>query len=164
MDRHDFECPINVKGAPDTISITKLDTAGAVVSIGLRTTRIQTGDNRMITVPNSVLGESEVINYNLPDPRYRAEIDFIAVGESFCQIKSLIEKTVRGIEGVLADKPVDVIYLFFGGTGREIRVRWWIDSINNLFHVQTKVLVALEKALDEAGIETPNLTYDLHVH
>lgn len=147
----------------DTIYITKLDKAGVVVSIGLRTTRIHNADNQRITVPNSVLGESEVINYSLPDPRHRTQIDFVAVGESFDHLKQLIEKTVLGTEGVLQDKPVNVIYLSFGGAGREIRVSWWVESVSSQFRVQTKVLVALEKALDEAGIETPNVTFDLNV-
>jgi small-conductance mechanosensitive channel len=148
----------------DLIYLPKLNMSGEVIAIGLRTTRIRTGDNQWIIVPNSEIAESEVINYSFPDPRHRTQVDFVTVGESFDQLQQLIEKTVLGIEGVLTDRPVDVIYLSFGGTGREIRVRWWIESLSSQFRVQTEVLVALEKALDEAGIETPNLTYDLQVN
>jgi small-conductance mechanosensitive channel len=147
----------------DIIYLPNLNTSGEVISIGLRTTRIRTGDNRRVIVPNSEIAESAVINYSQPDPRHRVQIDFVVVGESFDLLQKLIEKTVSEIEGVLPDKPVDVTYLSFGGTGREIRVGWWVESVSSQFRVQTKVLVALEKALDEAGIETPNLTYDLNV-
>ncbi|NCF66162.1 MAG: mechanosensitive ion channel [Chloroflexi bacterium] len=147
----------------DIIHLPQLDMSGEVISIGLRTTRIRTGDNRRIIVPNSELGESAVINYSLPDPSHRSQVDFVVVGESFEQLELIIVETVRAIEGVLPDKPVDVHYLSFGGTGREIRVGWWVESVSSHLPVQTKVLVALEKALDVAGIETPNLTYDLNV-
>ena len=135
-----------------------------VISIGLRTTRIRTGDNRRIIVPNSELGESAVINYSQPEPSYRVQVDFVVVGGSFEQLELIIVETVRAIEGVLPDKPVDVNYLSFGGTGREIRVGWWVESVSSQLSVQTKVFVALEKALDVKGIETPNLTYDLNVN
>ena len=44
-----------------------------MVDIGLRTTRIRTRDNRMVIVPNSVIGVNQVINYTYPDPRYRIQ-------------------------------------------------------------------------------------------
>jgi small-conductance mechanosensitive channel len=148
----------------DVIYLPQLDMSGEVISIGLRTTRIRTGDNRRIIVPNSELGESAVINYSQPEPSYRVQVDFVVVGGSFEQLELIIVETVRAIEGVLPDKPVDVNYLSFGGTGREIRVGWWVESVSSQLSVQTKVFVALEKALDVKGIETPNLTYDLNVN
>jgi hypothetical protein len=118
--------------------------SGEVISIGLRTTRIRTGDNRRIIVPNSELGESAVINYSQPEPSYRVQVDFVVVGGSFEQLELIIVETVRAIEGVLPDKPVDVNYL---SLGREIRVGWWVESVSSQLSVQTKVFVALEKAL-----------------
>jgi small-conductance mechanosensitive channel len=147
----------------DDIYINEIGSWGEVVSIGLRSTRIHTGDNREITVPNSIIGTSQIINYSHPDPTYRVQIEFVAVGKTFDELQQLIEKTIRGVEGVLPDKPINVIYLSFGGTGRDIRVRWWIEDANNQFTVQNRVFVALEQALAEAGVETPNLTYNLNV-
>ena len=57
----------------DRIEIRDLDTWGDVVDIGLRTTRILTLDNRMVILPNSKIGKSQIVNYSFPDPKYRVQ-------------------------------------------------------------------------------------------
>ena len=51
----------------DRIEILDLKTWGDVVDIGLRSTRIRTQDNRMVVVPNSLIGKSLVVNYAYPN-------------------------------------------------------------------------------------------------
>lgn len=58
----------------DRIELMDLDTWGDVVDIGLRSTRIRTRDNRMVIVPNSVIGKSLVVNYAYPNDQYRLQI------------------------------------------------------------------------------------------
>ena len=61
------------------IEIEEIDTWGDVVEIGTRTTKIRTRDNRMVIVPNSTIGNNQVVNYTFPDPRYRIQVD-IGIG------------------------------------------------------------------------------------
>jgi small-conductance mechanosensitive channel len=148
----------------DTIYIKELDTRGVVEEIGIRTTHISTRDGREVIVPNSLIGASQVINYTYPDPNFRVEVDFLTNGADIELVQEVIEKTVRGVEGVLDDKPVDVLYLAYGGTGRQFRVRWWIDDVNQHNRSRDKVNKALDRALSEAGIHSPNLAYDLNLN
>jgi small-conductance mechanosensitive channel len=147
----------------DTIFIKELDTRGIVEEIGIRTTRISTGDGREVIVPNALIGTSQVINYTYPDPNYRVEVEFLTDGTNIEHLQEVIEEAVRGVDGVLPDQPVDVLYLAFGGTGRRIRVRWWVDDVNNHNRIRNLVNVALDSALEEAGIDTPDPTYDLNL-
>jgi len=55
----------------DRIQIMDLDTWGDVMDIGLRSSRIRTRDNRMVIVPNSLIGKSLVVNYSYPNDEYR---------------------------------------------------------------------------------------------
>jgi small-conductance mechanosensitive channel len=57
----------------DRIEIQELNTWGDVVSIGLRSTRIRTLDNRLVVVPNSRISNNQVVNYTFPDPQYRIQ-------------------------------------------------------------------------------------------
>ena len=61
------------------------------------------------------------------------------------------------------DKPIDIFYLKFGDSARLVRVRWWINSYKNEYPMLDKVNIALELALENAGIELPFNTYDLNV-
>ena len=148
----------------DSILIKELNTRGTVLEIGPRSTQIRTGDNREVIVPNSSIGESQVINYTYPDSRFRAQTDIgVAYGTDPEQMRRVIEQTVRGVEGVLPDKPVEIFFLKFGDSSRLVRVRWWIDTYRNEKPMLDKVNTALELALDGAGIELPFNTYDLNL-
>ena len=148
----------------DRIEISGLDTWGDVVSIGLRTTRIRTRDNRLVIVPNSTIGKNQVINYTYPDPRYRIQEDIrVGYGMDIEKTRQVIVDTVRRIEGVLPDKPVDALYVEMGDSAMIFRVRWWIESYTDTRHMFDRVNTALQKALDEAGIEMPFTTYDVNL-
>ncbi|NIV35873.1 MAG: mechanosensitive ion channel, partial [Anaerolineae bacterium] len=71
--------------------------------------------NRVVIVPNSVIGTNQVINYSYPDPRYRIETHVgIAYGSDIETARRVIVDTVRQMEGVLPDDPVDVLYVEMG--------------------------------------------------
>ncbi len=148
----------------DTIFIKELDTWGDILEIGNRTTRIQTGNNRTVIVPNSQLVQNQVVNYTYPDPSYRVQTDIgVAYGSDADKVRRVIVAAVRGIEGVLPDKNVDVHYLEFGDSARKVRVHWWVGNYHDEQAILNKVNLAIETALDEAGIKLPLNTYDLNV-
>jgi MscS family membrane protein len=146
----------------DRIEVTAANTWGDVVEIGLRSTRIVTRDNRMIIVPNSVAGGTEVINYSYPDPTYRVQTD---VGVSYDadveSARQLLIETVRAVEGVMSDKPVDALYNEMGDSCMVFRVRWWLESYSGRRRSIDRVHTALHAALAEAGISAPFPTQSL---
>jgi small-conductance mechanosensitive channel len=148
----------------DSILVKELNTRGTVLAVGTRSTQIRTGDNREVIVPNSRIGQSQVINYTYPDSRFRAQTDIgVAYGTDPEEMRRVIEQAVRGVEGVLPDKPVQIYYLKFGDTARLVRVRWWIDTYRDEKKMLDQVNIALELSLDQAGIELPFNTYDLNL-
>ena len=148
----------------DRIEIQGVGTWGDVTDIGLRTTRIRTRDNRMVIVPNSIIGSNQVINYTYPDPRYRIETHVgVAYGTDIERVRTLLIDTVKGLEFVLPDKPVDALYIDMGDSAMIFRVRWWIESYADTRRVVDRVHTALQQALDEAGIECPFPTQILNM-
>ena len=140
----------------DRIEIQGEGTWGDVTEIGLRTTRIRTRDNRMVIVPNSLIGKNQVINYTFPDPRYRIQTHVgIAYGTDIETARRVLVEAVRGVEGVLPDKPVDALYNEMGDSAMIFRVRWWIESYADTRRVIDRVHTALQEALDAAGIDSP---------
>ncbi len=148
-----FDRPFRVG---DRIEIQNLGTWGDVTEIGLRTTRIRTRDNRMVIVPNSIIGSSQVVNYTYPDPRYRIELHIIIqYGTDIEFVRQLIIDTVSEVPGVLKDKPVDALYVDMGEYGMVFRVRWWIESYADTRRMFDKVNTALQATLDANGIRSP---------
>jgi MscS family membrane protein len=148
----------------DRIEIQGVGTWGDVADIGLRTTRIRTRDNRMVIVPNSVIGSNQVINYTYPDPQYRIETHVgIAYGTDIETARRTIIDTVQQLEGVLQDKPVDALYIDMGDSAMIFRVRWWIESYVDTRRMLDRVHTAVQHALDEAGIESPYPTQTVNL-
>jgi MscS family membrane protein len=149
----------------DRVEIQGVGTWGDVVDIGLRTTRIRTRDNRMVIVPNSTIGTNQVINYSYPDPRYRIETHVgIAYGSDIETARRVIIEAVRQVDGVLADKPVDALYVEMGDSAMIFRVRWWIESYRDTRRMFDKVHTVLQHALNDAGIESPFPTQAINLN
>ena len=140
----------------DRIELQDLDTWGDVVDIGLRSTRIRTRDNRMVIVPNSVIGKSLIINHSYPDTQYRIQIHVgVAYGTDIERAREVIVAAVSKVEGVLNDHPVEALFLEFGDSALIFRVRWWLESYIDTRRMFDSVNTAIYQALNEAGIEIP---------
>ena len=77
--------------------------------------------------------------------------------------RRIIVETVRQVGGVLPDKPVDVLYHEMGESAMIFRVRWWLESYVDTRRMFDKVNEALLEGFNEAGINLPNMTYDLNL-
>jgi small-conductance mechanosensitive channel len=146
----------------DRIEIQDLNTWGDVVDIGLRSTRIRTRDNRMVIVPNSLIGKSLVVNHSYPSTQYRIQIELGVAYDSDIELarKTIID-AVSGVEGVLQDQRVEALLLQFGDSALIFRVRWWIESYVDTRRMFDKVNTAMYQALIEAGINMPFPTQEV---
>jgi len=149
----------------DRIEVLDLDTWGDVVDIGLRSTRVRTRDNRMVIVPNSVIGKSLVVNYSYPDTQYRIQIHVgVAYGTEVELARETIVAAVREVEGVLEGKPVEALFLEFGESAMIFRVRWWIESYVDARRMFDRVNTKILQTLETAGIELPPPLREVHHH
>jgi MscS family membrane protein len=147
----------------DRIEIQELDTWGDVVDIGLRSSRIRTLDNRMVIIPNSIIGKSLIVNHSYPDTQYRIQIHIgVGYGSDLELARQTMIEAVRGVEGVLPDRPVEALFLEFGDSALIFRVRWWLESYVDTRRMFDQVNTALYKALNKAGIEIPFPQRDVH--
>jgi small-conductance mechanosensitive channel len=146
----------------DRIEVSGLDTWGDVVEIGIRSSKVLTRDNRLVIVPNSTIVDSAVVNYSLPDTTYRLQSD-IGIGYTMdiAKVQVLIKDTVRQLESVLPDKPVDVWFTEFGDSSMTFRVRWWVASYAEKRRSTDSVNAAIQELAEREGIDMPNPTYAL---
>jgi len=148
----------------DRIGVQDLNTWGDVVEIGTRTTRIQTRDNRMVIVPNSKIGKSQVVNYTYPDPTYRMQTEVsVAYGTDHNRARAVIKTAIGEVEGILIEKPVDILLHKLGDSAMIFRVRWWIASYADLRFASDRVHSAILDSLEAAEIEMPHTSYDIYV-
>ena len=157
-----FDHPFSIG---DRIDVPALGCWGDVVEIGMRTTKVQTRDNRMVLIPNSSVVDNNVVNYSKPDTTYRLQTD-IGIGgeEKIGDVVRILTEAVRQVEGVFPDKSVDVLFTGFGDDGNTFRVRWWVYSYADKRKVTHRVCSAIQDAATKEGINMPNKTYSLDTH
>ena len=149
----------------DTIEIEKISDWGIVTQIGLRTTHIQTYDNRVVIIPNSIIGKNLVINYSYPDPRYRLETRVrVAYGTNIKAARELITETICSVEGVLPDETVKVLCHEMDESAMVLRVWWWIADYNETAFVRDRVIEAVQLALEEHGFSIGHPVRELNLH
>jgi small-conductance mechanosensitive channel len=146
----------------DRIDVPAVDTWGDVVEIGMRSTKVITRDNRLVIIPNSAVVDNYVVNYSQPDPTYRLQTDIgIGSGENIADVVRILHDSVRQVEGVLADKNVDILFTGFGDSSNTFRVRWWVASYADKRRVTHSVCTAIQEAADKEGIDMPYTTFTL---
>jgi MscS family membrane protein len=140
----------------DRIEILDLDTWGDVKDIGLRSTRILTRDNRMVVVPNAVIGKSLVVNHSYPDTRYRVQTEVgVAYGTDIERARRVMLEAIREQDWVMKDELIEALFLEYGDSALNFRVRCWIEHYVETRRIIDKMNSCLYHALNEAGIEIP---------
>jgi small-conductance mechanosensitive channel len=138
----------------DRVELLDIDTWGDVTEIGLRSTRILTRDNRMVTVPNSVIGKGLIVNYSDPSTVYRVETHVgLAFGVDIEQAREVLVNSLASEEWVMSEKPVEALMVSIGDSALVFRVRCWIENYMDTRRVIDKMNTTIYHALTNADIE-----------
>jgi small conductance mechanosensitive channel len=136
------------------------DVAGYVEKIGLFTTTVKTFDSRRVTLPNSTVFGSNLINYSVFDKRRLDLIVSIAYEDDLDNAKSVIEKVLDNSQRVLSDEGYLVGVESFGEYGVNILVRFWVEQ-GTAKASTLEVLEDIKKAFDASSITIPYPRVDL---
>jgi small-conductance mechanosensitive channel len=152
-----FERPIRVG---DKIQLT--DLYGKVKDIGMRASVVRTFQGAEVIVPNASLISAEVINWTLSDDRRRMELPVgVAYGTDVHQVMDLLAEVAGEHPEVLNEPNPQVLFLGFGASSLDFQVRAWTRT--DFVRVSSELLVAVNDALVDAGIEIPFPQRDLHL-
>lgn len=137
---------------------------GEVVEVGIRSTKIQTRDDIMITIPNSIMSTTKIINQSAPEPRYRIRID---VGVSYDSDLRHVEKTLLGVataNQALASKPEPRVRVrSFGDSAINFQLLVWVQDPRHRGRETHNLLKMIHIAFREEGIEIPFPHRDIYL-
>ena len=138
------------------------DIEGTVKRIGAFYTELATPDNRYITMPNSLLTNTSIINNARLGTRrldvffsvsYRADID---------HVKQVLTSVMNRCEGILPDPEPAVKLTECGESALKFVIRVWTKG-SDYWNANFFLLEEGKKALDAAGISIPYPQMDVHV-
>jgi len=154
-----FERPIKVG---DRISIE--DIQGDVEEINIRSTTIKTLDNIIMIVPNSEFVSGRVTNWSHSDLKIRMNIE---VGVSYNSNLDDVLKALREVADenskVMNDPEPEVIFMEFGDSSWNMRLRIWVRNPKDYYHVLSEINCAIVRKFREYKVEIPFPQRDVHV-
>ena len=134
--------------------------AGTVKEINMTYTVLITADNKMISIPNSSVVASQIVNYSAQETR-RVEIAVSAGYDAPVQkvLDALVQAGTR--ENVLEDPAPQAVVTAYGDSAISYSLRVWVKTAD-YWDVHFAVMQRVKQIFDEQGIE---MTYPhLNVH
>jgi small-conductance mechanosensitive channel len=127
---------------------------GTVTDIGWRTTRVRTGANNMVVVPNTTITSGILVNYQLPDPRTAAEIAIAVAQEADPElVRRIALEEAAQVEGVLAD-PAPLVLCDPGllPTHLQLKLLVSVAERRQQFRIQSEIRLRLLRRFRAEGI------------
>ncbi len=99
---------------------------GKVVDIGLRSTRILTRDDVLISVPNSLIVSTKIVNESAPDRKLRVRIKVsVSYSSDVDQVEETLIEVARANPLVLAEPQPRVRFRAFGDSSLDFELLCW---------------------------------------
>jgi MscS family membrane protein len=138
---------------------------GEVVAIGVRSTRIKTRDDILITIPNSIIANSKIINESAPVPNFRVRIPVaVAYGSDI----DLVEKTLLEIAAnnkqILPEPAPRVRFREFGDSALHFELLCWAREPALRGLAVHELNSTIYKKFSQTGITIPFPQRDLHIY
>lgn len=129
---------------------------GIVHSVTIRSTKIRTFDNELITIPNGKLAEMKIKNFTQPNLKLRVIVDFsTSYGSDINKVREVIFNSLSRIEGIEKDPAPDAIMLKLADSGLDWQARFWVNDQSIAFDKKIEALENIYNDLNQNGIEIP---------
>lgn len=139
----------------DKIRLDK-DTAGTVVKIGLRSTRILSFDNEMITIPSGKLADSKILNFLQPSPMVRGIVEFgVEYGTEPEKVRKVALDTMAKNPNVLKEPVPKVLMVEMSDFALKFKALFWVAQFDIKFDTKAHLTEEIYKALRRENIGIP---------
>jgi MscS family membrane protein len=137
---------------------------GEVVHIGLRSTRIQTRDDVMIAIPNSIITNTKIVNQSSPTPIFRVRIRIgVAYGSDIKQVETILVEQVRSNPLAAQYPEPRVRFRKFGDSSLDFELLCWAKRPQDRGRLMHDLNTGIYNAFAEAGIKIPFPQRDVHL-
>ncbi len=141
-------------------------TVGHIMKINLRSTKVQTLNNKLVIVPNGKLSESNIKNVALPTPETRVIVPFgVEYGADIAEVKKLVLGELKKVKGLLKDenKKPAVRFVEMADSALNFKAYFYIESFDGVPKALDDANTRIYNALNKARIGIPFPQMDVHL-
>lgn len=135
---------------------------GSVKQIQIFYTKLTTGDNKEILIPNGTLMNSSIVNVTGQKKRRVDILVGISYEASILEAKQQMEMVVKKETTVLTDEPVDIYVDTLAESCVNLGLRVWVPT-GEYWGAKCRLTENIKLAFDEAGIEIPYNQLSVHI-
>lgn len=136
---------------------------GTVKEIQIFYTKLATGDNHVLIIPNGTLSNSTIVNVSMLEDR-RLDITVgIAYDADIRIAKEVLLKVLEQDEAVIREKDRLVFVSELADSSINLNLRCWCRN-ENYWDAKWRITENVKYALDEAGIPIPFPQMDVHLN
>jgi MscS family membrane protein len=138
---------------------------GKITHMGIRSTRLLTRDDVEVTIPNSLMGNSKVVNESGgPHEKFRIRIKIgVAYGSDLEHIEGVLME-IAGAEPEVCDNPEPrVRFRAFGASSMDLELLAWVEEPELRGKVVHLLVKTIYKRFRQEGIEIPYGRQELYI-
>lgn len=136
---------------------------GTVQEIGIFNTKMTTGDNKLIIVPNGSISNNAMTNFSAQATR-RVDITFgIGYDDDMTLAKDLLRGLIEADERILKDPAPVIAVASLGDSSVNILTRSWVNSAD-YWVVLWDLTEKGKRTFDENGVSIPFPQRDVHIY
>jgi len=155
-----FEKPVQIG---DIIEID--GRSGTIREIGIRSSKITTGDGAEVIIPNGDMISHHVINWTLSNSNRRVELIIgVAYGSDIERVKTLLRELISNRDDIMTDPAPSVFLHNLNESSVDFRMFFWAADIKTWLELKSRVLADIYSTFAKEGIEIPFPTQDINLH
>lgn len=136
--------------------------SGTVERIDLLSTLLKTPNNQLVVVPNHVLTDNTLVNFNT-NPTRRIELVLgISYSDNLDTSIDAIKEALKKVEGVLEDPSVDIWLTEFADSSINMSIRAWCER-GDFLKVRHNVILAIHALSKTGAFSIPFPQRDIHM-
>lgn len=138
---------------------------GRVTHIGIRSTRLLTRDDVEITIPNSIMVNSKIINQSGgPYEKFRVRVKVgVSYGSDIDQVKQVLLDVANRVEGICVLPEPRVRFRQFGDSSLDLELLCWVEEPELRGRMLDELNTAVYKDFANKKIEIPFPQRDVHL-
>jgi MscS family membrane protein len=138
---------------------------GEVKAVGMRSTKIQTRDDIMITIPNSVITNGKVVNQSSPHPRLRVRVKIgVAYGSDIDRVEEILMEVADKNALAIAEPEPRVRFRKFGDSALEFELLCWAARPHDRGRLIHTLSSEIYKRFNAENICIPFPQRDVYLH
>jgi len=138
---------------------------GKVTDIGIRSTRLLTRDDVEITIPNSIMGNTRIVNESGgPHEKFRIKVAVgVAYGSDIDKVRQILQDIAVAEPEVCAEPEPRIRFAAFGASSLDFELQSWVENPELRGRVLDALNSATYKRFMAEGIEIPYSKHDLYI-